>query len=144
VTGTDFSLILATIITSFSNFMKLSADPNLDMASVQGSGDAYEEAKTGIEDGEDKTQATGSSNVAQAGKENGVGVGGAKKSGPKAVAAAWDDDDDSSEDDTPGETESESSVPTWSADDDFGLENVLLAFQMLSTEFNEKFRKIFA
>ncbi|KAF2437131.1 P-loop containing nucleoside triphosphate hydrolase protein [Tothia fuscella] len=40
----DFSLVLATIVTSLMNFMKLNPDSEGDMTEVQGGGDASEEA----------------------------------------------------------------------------------------------------
>jgi hypothetical protein len=42
--ASDFSLVLATIVTSLMNFMNLNPDSDGDMTDVQGSGDAVEEA----------------------------------------------------------------------------------------------------
>jgi ATP-dependent RNA helicase DDX60 len=41
----DFSLVLATVITSLTNFMKPSSASEVDMMDVMGSGDAHEEVE---------------------------------------------------------------------------------------------------
>ncbi|KAK3063207.1 hypothetical protein LTS18_002227 [Coniosporium uncinatum] len=45
----DFSLILATIITSLSNFMKLSPESDVGLIDVMGSGDAFEDRKDDVD-----------------------------------------------------------------------------------------------
>ncbi|KAE8307925.1 hypothetical protein BDV41DRAFT_568673 [Aspergillus transmontanensis] len=57
----DFSLVLATIVTSLENFLKLSPNADPDLLDIMGSGDAHEEeldisfAKEEISEPEDKT-----------------------------------------------------------------------------------------
>lgn len=53
--GIDFSLVLATIITSLTNFVKPGQNGDLDLIDIQGSGDSYEKAQAdaGQEDSED-------------------------------------------------------------------------------------------
>ncbi|KAF7507459.1 hypothetical protein GJ744_010390 [Endocarpon pusillum] len=51
----DFSLVLATIITSLTNFVKPGQNGDMDMIDIQGSGDSYEKAQAdaGREDSEE-------------------------------------------------------------------------------------------
>ncbi|KJK62905.1 hypothetical protein P875_00034257 [Aspergillus parasiticus SU-1] len=57
----DFSLVLATIVTSLENFLKLSPNADPDLLDIMGSGDAHEEeldisfAKEEVSEPEDKT-----------------------------------------------------------------------------------------
>ena len=46
--GLDFSLVLATIITSLTNFIRPGQHESMDMIDIQGSGDSYENAQTEI------------------------------------------------------------------------------------------------
>ena len=56
----DFSLVLATILTGLTNFIRPAqnngeGDFDMDMIDIQGSGDAYESARAGVglEDGDE-------------------------------------------------------------------------------------------
>ena len=46
--GLDFSLVLATIITSLTNFIRPGQNEHMDMIDVQGSGDSYENAQAEV------------------------------------------------------------------------------------------------
>ena len=167
----DFSLVLATIITSFRNFMHLDEGAEMDMTIVKGGGEANEEKTlderfAALEEGMDKGNAGDNADTGV--KENSkppvaVGLKGKKK----AVAESWDDaggaDSSASEtalglsdDDTVGGTEvsSRTSVtgdgyrtPAWQengAAGNEGLLKVLKAFERLRVEFDTKFKAMWA
>lgn len=98
----DFSLVLATIITSLTNFIRPGQNGGMEMIDVQGSGDSYEsaQAELGLEDSEKS--------------------------------------DNSEEDD------GVSAQPAWENQDGQSLLKVLQAFQMLKTEFDAKFKVMWA
>lgn len=111
----DFSLVVATIITSLTNFMKLSPNSDADMIDIMGSGDAYEEQQD--DKAIDKQEAQKS------------GRGDEKDQEGSALMEAGDDGDfDDYED----------------GENDKGLLKVLKAFKILQEEFNEKFKKMWA
>jgi hypothetical protein len=145
----DFSMVLATIVTSLSNFMNLSSDSELD---VRGEGDDAEDAQ------DDKLLPDDS------GYETGSTISAASKGGPaargalpiqvkkkKKVADSWDDDADEEEleDEAAAKakkTEDELKVleekPAW--EEGTGLSNVLKAFIALKEDFDTKFRAMWA
>ncbi|KAF2497209.1 DEAD/DEAH box helicase-like protein [Lophium mytilinum] len=153
----DFSLVLATIVTSFSNYMKLSADADVDLATVMGGGDAAEENKeeramtpdqsgnaaamgtTGGSGGRSGNQASGGATPIVLPTRSRKKVVDSWDTAEDAEAAAdadavgsdWDDEDDESDDDS----------PAW---EDQGLLKVLKAFQMLKKDFDTKFRVMWA
>ncbi|OCK83110.1 DEAD/DEAH box helicase-like protein [Lepidopterella palustris CBS 459.81] len=153
----DFSLVLATIVTSLSNFMNLSSSSDTDYAEVMGGGDAANENKedrdiptdptdlvargVDVESGGAGDQVTGSKGAQAA------GAGGKKKKGK--VVDSWDDegedeDEDESSDgegDWDRESEDADDKPAW---EDGGLLNVLRAFKMLRQDFDTKFRVMWA
>lgn len=145
----DFSMVLATIVTSLSNFMKLGSDSDLDFIDIRGGGDEGEEEK------EDKflpndaasevtnlsgtTLASGSGIVKQ---EMPIQV---KKKKAK-VMDSWDDEDDESSEEEAEEEwdadDAEGDAPAW--EEGAGLLNVLKAFKALKEDFDTKFRMMWA
>jgi superfamily II RNA helicase len=132
----DFSLVLATIITSLTNFVKLSPNSDAEMIDVMGSGDTFEEQQDdkAIDKQEAQKAGINKESVKESGKpmetsDEVVGVPDSWDTAapPKAAAsraqspAAWAD----------GEGEK-------------GLLEVLKAFKILQEEFNGKFKKMWA
>lgn len=112
----DFSLVLATIVTSLSNFMKLTPDSDMDMIDLQGSGDKVEEAAGSDTDSDAESEHSGESSVEY--------------------------DDASTLPTSVGDTES--SVPSWASDNGAGMRKILKAFKMLQADYNAKFLKMWA
>lgn len=156
----DFSLILATIVTSLSNFMKLSPDNDMGMAEIMGSGDAAEEKKEDKEVPDDTAADTASREMrGVAGDSHGPGAGrtgkvelvvGRKKKAK--VADSWDDEaadyedddaDDGGEEASWDNTDDDSEKPAWE-EQEGGLLNVLRAFKKLREEFDTKFKVMWA
>ncbi|OCL04189.1 P-loop containing nucleoside triphosphate hydrolase protein [Glonium stellatum] len=155
----DFSLILATIVTSLSNFMKLSPDNDMGMAEIMGSGDAAEEKKEDKEIPDDPVAdiaaletkgATGDSlgsGAGSAGKAE-LAIGRKKKA---KVADSWDDEADDDEDDEVDggaeaswdDSDDDNEKPAWE-EHEGGLLNVLRAFKKLREEFDTKFKVMWA
>lgn len=98
----DFSLVLATIITSLTNFIRPGQHGFMDMIDIQGGGDSYESAQ------------------AEIGREDNDGS-----------------DNTSAEDD--GTT-----APAWAGQGGQSLPKVLQVFQTLKTEFDAKFKAMWA
>lgn len=137
----DFSLVLATIVTSLANFMHLNTDQDLDITEAVGSGDAEMIA----EDERLATEATSSREPQPQPK-------------PKQPTATrkndvledWDADaEDISTEDTASDCGPEGSAKSklpfeaW-GDDEMGLMKVYKTFQMLKADFDEKFLAIWA
>ncbi|KAL9122859.1 MAG: hypothetical protein Q9187_000595 [Circinaria calcarea] len=128
----DFSLILATIITSLANFLHLKETQELDMLNIVGSGDALE-----INADEKLADELEAPPMAQIQPKQTASA--PKK---KAVAESWDDEDD-------GENARSSSGDGNNASkgtemDEIGLLKVYSAFVQLKAGFDEKFKAIFA
>jgi superfamily II DNA or RNA helicase len=148
----DFSMVLATIVTSLSNFMNLTNES--DLSDIKGEGDEEEERQEDkfVPDDKDSGYDTAS-----------VQSGATKASGPikqeltvqtkkkKKVADDWDDDAD--EEDLEAEIEAETkkreaeiaqmaAKPAW--EEGQGLMNVLKSFKLLREEFDAKFRAMWA
>ncbi|KAL8392556.1 hypothetical protein RB595_002664 [Gaeumannomyces hyphopodioides] len=141
----EFSLSLAKIITSLTNFI----DPKAggDMTEVQDAqdrnNDVSEEKQIMMED---EQAATGESGAAASAGDDGVGV---RKKKAKAVALdSWEDGDDSFDDiyDGSGDEGGDGGrgVPAWQRGDGRNLQSVLKAFVYLQQEFDEKFLKVWA
>ncbi|KAH8731978.1 hypothetical protein GQ44DRAFT_755334 [Phaeosphaeriaceae sp. PMI808] len=145
----DFSMVLATIVTSISSFMNLGTESDLDFIDVRGGGDEAEE------DREDKflPNDAASEITNLSGTTLNSGNGQAKQDLPvlakkkKAkVMDSWDDEDD--------EEVEEEVEEDWDADDadqepqaweeGAGLLNVLKAFKALKEDFDTKFRTMWA
>jgi superfamily II RNA helicase len=144
----DFSMVLATIVTSLTNFMNLGTESDLDFIDVRGGGDDDEE------DLEDKLQGvaddqqgpeTGAQGTRGPAAQQNLPVQLAKKK--KKVAESWDEEaeSDSSEGenwDDGEESEDEAGEVAW--DEKTGLLNVLKAFKLLKADFDTKFRAMWA
>ncbi|KAI1344818.1 hypothetical protein F5Y15DRAFT_6383 [Xylariaceae sp. FL0016] len=133
----DFSLVLATVVASLTNFIK--PDANLDDADMV---DVHNVAET-----PDEIVASKSAEDV-----NPSGHHTQPKQGRKKVADSWDDDEDSDGEETSKPAKKPdcmTSDPTTMSDsewkkNDGGLMNVLRAFTMLRDDFNEKFMKAWA
>ncbi|KAK6440119.1 hypothetical protein LTR95_003663 [Oleoguttula sp. CCFEE 5521] len=152
----DFSLALATIITSLQNFMKIKEGTDVDMLDVMGSLDAREEAEdTRAGDAEAESEVSGpASSIADS------AYGGPVPERPKVVSSlrkaknadSWEDLAD--EESTRAEVEARqkadkerleagySEGPAWEKEE--GLRNVLKALQVLHAEFSLKFKAMWA
>ncbi|KAK8224933.1 hypothetical protein HDK90DRAFT_543759, partial [Phyllosticta capitalensis] len=133
----DFSMVLATIITSLTNFINGSEESVEDDLLVVGDGDAHEEEV------EDKL-------CEEAAPVLPVREKTTKK---KKVAESWDDEDEDEFDGgavnanagTNGHVEDGLKTPAWDEDDGQGnLIDVLVAFKKVSYEFNSKFKAMWA
>ncbi|KAF2455466.1 hypothetical protein BDY21DRAFT_365243 [Lineolata rhizophorae] len=163
----DFSLVLATIITSLMNFMKLSQLSDLDMLDVKGSGDTYEETREDRINAETGSTSTSASSTAASSatwassSATSVSPAGSADARPptptirrkKKVAESWDEEmgDESSSEEEEEEEEKDKmlkdtsfSSPELLDIEDAGLDKVLRAFQRLANEFNKKFRAMWA
>ncbi|KAI6363411.1 hypothetical protein MCOR25_005904 [Pyricularia grisea] len=149
----DFSLILATIVTSLDNFL----DPKAgypDMTNVQ---DVFDRVTEDQEVGKDDIipEAQMSTPLDE--------ITNKKKTKGKKVLESWDDDEDEEEDELTGgfarvngrdRTSAHNSdgeagaewddVPAWQRQNEANLRSVLKAFRLLQSEFDEKFRKVWA
>ncbi|KAL4883392.1 DEAD/DEAH box helicase [Aspergillus karnatakaensis] len=160
----DFSLVLATIVTSFRNFLKLTPgnDVGPDILEAVGAGDVFEEGSD--ESPFDATIAnTKVSNppADKKGQSNEPVVSRLPKGEKAEVADNWDDDlsdDDQDsvsapEDDIPAKENAQKRVRGASSSNEHdthsglkgeGLPQVLLAFEMLREEFDAKFKAMWA
>ncbi|PHH83095.1 hypothetical protein CDD82_3630 [Ophiocordyceps australis] len=138
----DFSLILATIVTSMTNFLKPDGD-GLEMENVQDVDDVLTEikdCKLGVA-GEAETVETTAGPAKAAGK---------KPTRQKVIADSWEDDDADQEENLATGSHSRSSsktsldAPTWQTDGEESLQLVLLAFQELRQQFDDKFRLVWS
>jgi len=145
----DLSMILATIITSLSNFLGLGSESDLDFIEVRGGGDDEEENK------EDKllpTDVTADAVTTNASANRGPVKQDLtiqpKKKAKKVVAESWDDEDEEESEQSESEVEDEwdaaegQDPPAWEEGE--GLLNVLKAFKALKMEFDTKFRAMWA
>jgi hypothetical protein len=146
----DFSMVLATIVTSLTNFMNLGTESDLDFIDVRGGGDDEEE------DLEDRLLPNQGGADDVAGPQSGVqGARGpaqqqnlpvqlAKKK--KKVVDSWDDEAESSSSEgenwDDGEDSEEEGEVAW--DEKTGLLNVLKAFKLLKADFDTKFKAMWA
>jgi len=131
----DFSLVLATIVTSLGNYLGLGTNPDMDQLDIMGSGDVLENA--GDEDWAEKMPESNMVSVPVPSE--------AKPSGMsrKKVALDWNTEEDALH---ASDTQNQSGRTSPEDDkDEYGrLMNVYKAFQMLKSEFDAKFFKIWA
>ncbi|KAI9740289.1 MAG: hypothetical protein M1834_004867 [Cirrosporium novae-zelandiae] len=134
----DFSLVLATIVTSLEGFISGSNHDDMAMAEITGLGDRKNIEQDEIEAGtlaeEEKGQAASASVTVQ--KPAAINVKTKKK-----IVDSWADEEISSSEDE--ETPSESSS-TPDFDEAEGLKSVLHMFKKLRQAFDDKFFPIFA
>ncbi|KAI9764046.1 MAG: hypothetical protein M1840_008922 [Geoglossum simile] len=146
----DFSLVLATIVTSLTNFLKLDQMEDGDMANLAGQGDAMEEEA----DVAAEAAAESPSNMSPSGlvRENVEELGKKlQKKKKQAVPDTWEGEEDviASEEKTAaagdgelwGDDSSEESDASLTED---GILNVLHAFKTLKEDFDEKFKAMWA
>jgi hypothetical protein len=145
----DFSMVLATIVTSLSNFMNLGTDSDLDFIDVRGGGDEADEDK------EDKLLPNDAASEITnlSGTTLNSGSGPVKQDLPiqvkkkKAkVMDSWEDEDDDEEEDDVEEDwdadDADQEAPAW--EEGAGLLNVLKAFKALKEDFDTKFKTMWA
>ncbi|KAF2021325.1 DEAD/DEAH box helicase [Aaosphaeria arxii CBS 175.79] len=146
----DFSMVLATIVTSLSTFMNLTSASDLDFTDVRGEGEEEEERKEDEllpeDSGYETASTTSMPNKFGAAKQD-LTVQTKKK---KKVADSWDDDADEEDFQEEiaakrAEKKKQSAMaekPAWEEGAD--LMNVLKAFKMLREDFDTKFRAMWA
>lgn len=149
----DFSLVLATIVTSFENFLKLTPGTDTDMIDLTGTGDLHE--------GEidDKAIEAEYGGPAEAVPASGTLPLRAKQAPPTVSPAApvtqkakvvdsWDDGLSDEEDPVPETNVSKPKgafkVPKAWNEREYGIVTVLKGFKILQRDFNEKFKKMWA
>ncbi|KAI0114216.1 P-loop containing nucleoside triphosphate hydrolase protein [Hypoxylon sp. NC0597] len=162
----DFSLILATIVTSLTNFLNPDAEvDDAAMIDIQDAGDIIEEradANANANANEDKLNVEAVTHGIEKLQANKVASKNKGKGKKAAVAESWDAEDTDGEKDgvdsfrsstaSPSRktkrssyaSSTEPSTPSWSQDDGKSLMNVYRAFKMLHEQFNEKFLKVWA
>jgi superfamily II RNA helicase len=147
----DLSMTLATITTSFSNFLGLAAESDLDFIDVRGGGDDEEENR------EDKMLPTDNAAEAAAAAATNASTSRVppkqelafqpKKKAKKKVEESWEDEmnDESSESEVEESwdaDEDSQEPPAWEQGE--GMLNVLKAFKALKEDFDTKFRAMWA
>lgn len=139
----DFSLVLATIVTSLKNFMDLEGgdDADLAMMDVQDAEDADRERKDDADAEEDVLLQNGPAKGAPV-----AAVAEAPKKKKKAVVLdSWEDgSDDESVGDGSEASDDPGSGHAWEGDGEQKLPQVLRMFELVQAEFDEKFRSIWA
>ncbi|PLB45008.1 DEAD/DEAH box helicase [Aspergillus steynii IBT 23096] len=165
----DFSLVLATVVTSLENFLKFAPNTDTDMLDVQGSGDAYDEEldKRAMEAGDSSSDVLSESHQKASHRKNQSGGGSAVTAPVKAkkskVSENWDDelsDEETSENpeldisSSPGITGQSNGRTTASNSEMSGTQHevleeqrllkVLTGFRLLQSEFNGKFKAMWA
>jgi ATP-dependent RNA helicase DDX60 len=147
----DFSLVLATIVTSLTNFLDLDAgaDADLAMMDVQDAEDAARETSDALEpDDGAGDMAHGALPVQdEAAKKLEAAAAAPKKTKKPKVVDSWDEED-SSEDEAAAAEAAEAAAkaagPAWEGDGEKNLAQVLRMFKMVQQQFDEKFRKQWA
>lgn len=145
-------MVLATIITSLANFLKIS-NSDVDLIDVMGEGDEHtnlEDDMFAIDFSSEKSDATTSG---ASSTQDRIPLPSTSTSNPrfkKKVAESWDDaaldDDAGSPSDTSGDEEgSIGGAKDRSVEEiERGFINIYKALSMLRLEFDTKFKKIFA
>lgn len=139
----DFSLVLATIVTSLANFLDPSTGAFDDMAmlDVQDAGDVLEEQTDARLDVEE-------THANDAIKKQVKTSHGRKKLAKKGkISDSWNDDEDQDGDDAELEDNSsseDSEAESEGTGEGKGLVDVYRAFKLLQNEFEVKFRKVWA
>lgn len=164
----DFSLVLATIVTSLTNFLALDTGGDGDMAmlDVQDANDAHQEHMDAIDTDEDVITEVEAAQAANGGLDAEMAGSATRKKTKKVkVAESWEDDDSPDDDANIGPEASLNSngvgshckprmsgasrdgtesaaLPAWEGDGGKDLIHVLRIFQRVQQSFDEKFRKI--
>ena len=145
----DFSMVLATIVASLANFLKLpDSDLNLDGITGQGDETQYAEddifADTSTETGSTAGSTTTNTTTTSTGASS---VSSKKSGGRKAVLESWDDDaiDNAKEEkDEEGDEWDDDDTAATKEELEKGFLDIYRSFQLLRATFDQKFRKIFA
>ncbi|TIC97855.1 putative helicase [Colletotrichum higginsianum] len=145
----DFSLILATIVTSLENFLGSNDVDDADMVDVQDVVDILEEERFG-----DDVVQQSSGAPRPTPETSGLESKAISRKGRQRVADSWEDESDSDEatEESPDQehypsSTDEGSVPfaaSWVGDDGKSLVKVYKAFKLLQQGFDERFRKVWA
>ncbi|KAK5726136.1 hypothetical protein LTR17_013038 [Elasticomyces elasticus] len=151
----DFSLVLATIVTSLLNFMKLREGTDMDMLDVMGDLDAHDEAEDNeVAASEEQSEMSGPS-VA----DSAIALPDRQRQqvAPKKKARnteSWEETADQEDDAQQRETKRAANAARLEAEvgntleaaggSPEGLKDVLKAFQKLREEFNVKFKAMWA
>lgn len=148
----DFSMVLATILASLSNFLKL-RDSDLSMLDVMGEGDEHinlEDDKIAADIPAEKAESNSGKATSDRGRVALPTVSTSQSSSKKKVANSWEDEDlDEVKDfnSTSGATEETllGEANSRSVDEvEEGFLNVYRALSKLRVEFDTKFKAIFA
>lgn len=139
--------MLATICASLANFLKL-PESDLSLQDLIGEGDEnnnLEDDKFGGDSTTDTESTTNSIATVDTGRSSVTTASstGTKTKAKKKVAESWDDSD-AEEADEPEETESTLGDDPSKEELEKGFLNVYRAMTKLRSEFDTKFRKIFA
>lgn len=143
----DFSLVLATIVTSLTNFLDLDAgaDSDLAMMDVQDAEDAARETSDALEPDDGPEMAHGALPVQDEGsKKPEAATGAPKKTKKPKVIDSWDDDESSEDEAAAAEAAAKAAGPAWEGDGERNLAQVLRMFKTVQQVFDEKFRKQWA
>ncbi|KAK4544752.1 hypothetical protein LTR36_004001 [Oleoguttula mirabilis] len=149
----DFSLVLATIITSLLNFMKLREGTDMDMLDVMGDLDAHDEAEDNdVAGAEDQSEIS-----APSAADSAISMPDRPKAVTKKQAKnteSWEDTADKEEAVNKREEQKAANAERLESEaarvlegesaNNQGLKDVLKAFQKLHAEFNLKFRAMWA
>lgn len=163
----DFSLILATIVTSLSNFLDLDGggDADLAMLDVQDANEAHQEKLDAMDSDDVLTAPLQEAHISESTDLDAARVGPAAPKKPKKakIAESWEDDDSPDDDaenepqsapstvgsrtttpqpGAPGASTSSAVPPAWEGDGEKDLLHVLRIFKMVQQVFDDKFRKI--
>ncbi|KAI9690668.1 MAG: hypothetical protein M1820_009928 [Bogoriella megaspora] len=154
----DFSLVLATIITSLRNFMKIDNLTEIEMMEVKGIAEGMEDGKENQMVEAEKVEGDGPTSVPQASKQSAPKNVATKKT-KKEIAENWEDveDDEEKEETSAAHSSTGTSTPSVAVNEDLGtpawddeqgdggsLRLVLEAFTELKKEFDTKFKVIWA
>lgn len=143
----DFSLVLATIVTSLTNFLDLDAgaDSDLAMMDVQDAEDAARETSDALEpDDVPGDMAHGALPVQDEGAQKAEAAAAPKKVKKAKVIDSWDDDESSEDEAAAAEAAAKAAGPAWEGDGERNLAQVLRMFKTVQQQFDEKFRKQWA
>lgn len=147
----DFSLVLATIVTSLTNFLDMQAGDDGDMAmmDVQDAEEAFQESQEGVL--QEESAGSQGSRSGSATKATQKSSGQNQKAKKAVIAESWDDDEADSGGESCYSNASASEKdpiqftdPAWNGKGENKLPQVLHMFQTLRFRFDEKFLKIWA
>ena len=142
----DFSLVLATIVASLANFLKL-PESDISLEDLAGEGDEHENLEDDkfADDSTVTSEATGTSVATTDTSRTSVSTSSVtSRPKKKKIADSWDVAADEEEADGVKEMEAIDEDDTSKEELEKGFLNIYKAMVKLRTEFDVKFRKIFA